>query len=250
MAPSVLVTMRSACGVKVSLSVAALLAEDGSLTPAPTDTEAVFDNDPVAPGATTPATTNVVVPPTGRLTVALMLPTPATAGQVAPPVVVQVHVAPERDAGNVSVIVEPGAAEGPAFEATMVYVTALPGTAEVIPSVLVIDRLALGFSVSVSVAELLTPFESLLPAGAEIVAVLDSEVVAVDAMVAVTVKVTEPDTASVTAPLMLPVPDAAGHVEPLVAEHVHVAPVNVPGKVSATVAPVITDGPAFEATIV
>lgn len=250
MAPSVLVTMRSACGVKVSLSVAALLAEDGSLTPAPTDTEAVFDNDPVAPGATTPATTNVVVPPTGRLTVALMLPTPVTAGQVAPPVVVQVHVAPERDAGNVSVIVEPGAADGPAFEATMVYVTALPGTAEVIPSVLVIDRLALGFSVSVSVAELLAPDGSLLPAGAVMVAVFTSEDVAVDEMVAVTVNVAVPETARVTLPLMLPVPDAAGQLEPLVAAHVHAVPVSVPENVSATVAAVINDGPAFEATIV
>jgi len=131
-----------------------------------------------------------------------------------------------------------------------VYVTALPGTADVIPSVLVIDTLALGFRVSVSVAELLAPFESLLPAGAVIVAVLASDVVAVEAIVAVSVNVAVPDTASVTAPLMLPVPDAAGQVEPLVAVHVHVAPVSAPGSVSATVAAVITDGPAFEATIV
>jgi len=249
-APSVLVMMRSACGVRVSLSVAALLADDGSVTPAPTDTDAVFDNDPVAPGPTTPPTTKVVVPPTGRLTVALMLPTPATAGQVAPPVVVQLQVAPVSEVGNVSVIVEPGAADGPAFEATMVYVTVLPGTADVIPSVFVIDRLELGFRVSVSVAELLAPFESLLPAGAVIVTVLASDVVAVEEIVAVTVNVAVPDTASVTAALMLPLPDDAGQVEPLVAEHVHVAPVSVPGKVSATVAAVINDGPAFEATIV
>jgi hypothetical protein len=179
-----------------------------------------------------------------------MLPLPDTAGQVAPPAVVHVHAAPVREAGKVSVIVEPGAADGPAFEATTVYVTVLPGTAEAIPSVLVIDRFAVGVSVSVSVAELLAPFESLLPTGAVIVAVLTSEVVAADAIVAVSVNVAVPETASVTAPLMLPVPDAAGQVEPLDAEHVQVAPVNVPGKMSATVAAVITDGPAFEATIV
>jgi hypothetical protein len=126
----------------------------------------------------------------------------------------------------------------------------LPGIWITTPSVLVIARFALGFSVSVSVAELLAPFESLLPDGTVIVAVLANDVVAVEAMVAVNVNVAVPDTASVTAPLMLPLPDAAGQVEPLVAEHVHVAPVNVPGRVSATVAPVISDGPEFEATIV
>ena len=118
------------------------------------------------------------------------------------------------------------------------------------PSVLVIARFALGFNVSVSVAELLAPFESLLPAGTVIVAVLAREVVAVDEIVAVRVNVTVPDTASVTAPLMLPLPDAAGQLEPLVAAHVHVAPVSVPGKVSSSVAPLISDGPEFEATIV
>jgi len=112
--------IRSACGVNVSLSVAVLFAGVGSVMPDPTETDAVFDNDPVAPGATTPATVNVVVPPTGRLTVALMLPMPDTAGHVAPPVVVHVHVAAVSAAGNVSVMVEPGAADGPALEATIV----------------------------------------------------------------------------------------------------------------------------------
>ena len=119
-APSVLVTTMSAVGVNVSVSVAELLAGTGSVMPDPTDTEAELVSDPVAAAATVPVTVKVVVPPTGRLTVALMFPLPDAAGHVAPPVVAHVHVAPVSAAGNVSVIVEPGAADGPALDAMIV----------------------------------------------------------------------------------------------------------------------------------
>ena len=48
---------------------------------------------------------------------------------------------------------------------------------------------------------------------------------------------------------MLPEPDA-GQVATADAVHVQVTPERLAGKVSVTVAPVIADGPAFEATIV
>ena len=118
-APSVFVITRSAVGVRVSVSVAVLFAGVGSVTPAPTETVAVLANEPVAPGATVPLTVNVAVALTGRSTVALMLPLP-DAGHAAPPVVVQVHVAPVSATGNVSVTLDAGAADGPALEATIV----------------------------------------------------------------------------------------------------------------------------------
>ena len=110
---------RSAVGVSVSVSVAALLPETGSVTPAPTETVAVLANVPVAPATTVPVTVNVVVPPTGRSIEVLMLPLP-DAAHVAPPAAAQVHVAPVSAAGNVSVMFEAGADEGPALEATIV----------------------------------------------------------------------------------------------------------------------------------
>ena len=62
----------------------------------------------------------------------------------------------------------------------------VPGTAEVTPSVLVMDRSAWGVSVSVSLALLLTGLGSVTPAGGVTVAVLLSEPVALALMVPVT----------------------------------------------------------------
>lgn len=103
----------------MSVSVAVLLPDAGSVTPAPAEAVAVLLNDPVAPAATVPVTTNVAVAPTGRSTDALMLPLP-DAGHVAPPATAQVHVAPVSAAGKLSVTFEPGAADGPAFDTTIV----------------------------------------------------------------------------------------------------------------------------------
>jgi hypothetical protein len=76
---------------------------------------------------------------TGRFTVSLMFPEPL-AVQVPPPAPTQVQLAPVIVAGSVSVTVAPVTASGPAFDATIVYVTDAPGTAVVCPSVFVIDR--------------------------------------------------------------------------------------------------------------
>ena len=61
----------------------------------------------------------MTLPATGRFTVSLMFVTNGPAVQVAPPAATQV-VEQARAAGKLSVTVEPGAALGPAFVATMV----------------------------------------------------------------------------------------------------------------------------------
>jgi hypothetical protein len=247
-APSVFVIDKSPVGVNVSVSVAELFAGVGSVTAAGTATVAVLTRLPVAIVEIVDVRVNVAVPPGASVTVALMLPLPE-AGQVEPAEAAHVHVAPARLAGNVSVTVAPVTVDGPAFEATIVYVTDVPGTSPVAPSVFVIDRSAVGVSVSVSVAELFAGVGSVTPAATAAVALLTSEPVAVDAIVAVRVNVAVPAGNRSTVVAMFPMPDA-GHVEPADAAHVHVDPDNEPGKVSVMVVPTAADAPAFEATMV
>ena len=64
------------------------------------------------------------------------------------------------------------------------------------------------------------------------------------AAVVVAVNVTVPPLATlINAPVMLPVPLAAGQLEPAVAAHVHVTADNEAGKPSVTAAPVTPSGP-------
>src|SRR5262245_28434955 len=109
---------RSAVRTRVSVSVAELLPGVGSGTPGGADTVAVFDSVPVAETLIVPSTVKVTLPPAGRFTVLLMLPDP-DAGHVPPPAPTHVQVA-VRDAGNVSVTVDPGALLGPGLLATIV----------------------------------------------------------------------------------------------------------------------------------
>ena len=171
------------------------------------------------------------------------------AGQVEPADAAHVHVVPDKIAGTVSVTVAPVTVDGPALEATIVYVTDVPGTSPAAPSVLVIDRSAVGFNVSVSVAALFAAVGSVTPAATAAVAVFASVPVGVEAMVAVRVKVAVPLGSRSTVVLMLPEPDA-GHVEPPEAVHVQVAPERLAGSVSVMVVATAADGPAFEATMV
>jgi hypothetical protein len=92
-----------------------------------------------------------------------------------------------RLAGKVSATVAAVTFDGPAFVAVIVYVTLLPGTTVATPSVFVIERSAVGLSVSVSVAELLPGVGSVTPPGAVTVAVFERVPVAVAETVAVTV---------------------------------------------------------------
>jgi hypothetical protein len=116
--PSVFVIERSAFPTSVSVSVAELFPGVGSVTPPGTATVAVFTRLPVAAALIVALTVYVTLPPTGRLTVLLMLPLPL-AGHVPPPAPAHVHVA-VKDAGNVSATVAPVTLLGPALLATIV----------------------------------------------------------------------------------------------------------------------------------
>jgi hypothetical protein len=106
---------------------------------------------------------------------------------VAPPVTVQVHVAPTISGGNRSVIWALSAVDGPAFDTVMVYVVDVPGRTLVTPSVLVTDRSTNGVRSSVSVDVLSEVSTSATPAGGAVVAVLTSVPVAAASIVAVRV---------------------------------------------------------------
>ena len=118
------------------------------------------------------------------------------------------------------------------------------------PSVLVIERSAVGVIVSLSVALLLAVLGSVTPAGAVTLAVLVRVPVALKDRVPVAVKVAVPPTARFTVVAMLPLPLAAAQLEPAEAVQVQVTPVRLAGKVSVTEAPVTGLGPAFETVIV
>src|SRR5215204_3567599 len=97
---------RSPWGVSVSVSVAVLLADTGSIAPAGTATVAVLINVPVAPGLRVPVAVNVAVPPTSRLTGPLMFPVPL-AGQLDPAEATQAQVGERSTAGKVSLTAAP-----------------------------------------------------------------------------------------------------------------------------------------------
>jgi hypothetical protein len=128
----------------------------------------------------------VAVPLAGRFTLSAMFPATGPAVQVPPPAPTQ-DQSQVRLAGKVSATEAPVAVAGPAFAATIVYVTVIPGTAKAVPSVLVIDRSAIGLTVVVSVALLLAPLVSVVPPAALTVAVFESVPEAVPLTVALTV---------------------------------------------------------------
>jgi hypothetical protein len=112
---------------------------------------------------------------------------PLAAPQVPPAAAAHVHVPDVVPAGSASVIGAAVAVEGPAFEATMVYVALVPGTSVATPSVLVTARLTRGSASTADVAELFVELSSGIDAGPATVAVFESVPVKVDASVAVMV---------------------------------------------------------------
>ena len=102
----------------------------------------------------------------------------------------------------------------------------------------------------VSVALLFAGVGSTPWPGMATVAVFDSVPVNDASIVAVTVYVAVPPARRSTVVAMLPDPLRLPHAEPGVVVHVHVAPPSCGGIVSATGAPVIFEGPAFETAIV
>ena len=109
---------RLALGASVSVSVALLLPDDGSVTPTGAVTVAVFTSEPVADAETLQLAVYVTLPPVGRLTESLMLPDP-DAVHVPLPAPTQVHEHVSA-AGNASATAEAGALVGPAFDAVIV----------------------------------------------------------------------------------------------------------------------------------
>ena len=81
------------------------------------------------------------------------------------------------------------------------------------------------------------------------VAVLATGDVAEALSVAVSVNVTEPPTGMLTSSLMAVTPLEVAHDAPPVAAHSHVTPLSSAGGMSVTVAPTMSEGPPFAATI-
>ena len=102
----------------MSVSLALLFADDGSVTPAGAVTVAVLSNEPVAAAEMLQVAVYVTLPPFGRFTESLILPEP-DAVHVPPPAPTQVQEQ-VSEAGNVSATVEPGALLGPGFDAVIV----------------------------------------------------------------------------------------------------------------------------------
>jgi hypothetical protein len=114
-----------------------------------------------------------------------MLPVPDALAQLADPVEVQVHPVIDVPTGALSATVAPVTSDGPKFVTFTVYVVDVPGVYVDESSFLLIARSATGVTVSVSDAELLPVFGSVVPAGAATVAVFVTL-----PLVAVTVTVT------------------------------------------------------------
>src|SRR6516225_9613608 len=122
------------------------------MSPGGRATVAVLVNAPVAAGLIWATAVKATVPPGNRVTVVLMLPLPLAAATLEPAEANAVQLTEVTAAGNRSVTAWFTAVLGPALLTTMVYVVLVPGTTDVTPSVLVIDRSAWGVSASLSVA--------------------------------------------------------------------------------------------------
>ena len=110
---------------------------------------------------------------------------PLAAPQVPPLPATHVQVPEVAPLGKASVIGADVAVDGPAFEATIVYVTLVPGTADAAPSVLVTARSTRGSAGAADVAELFAAVSSGMAPGPATVALFVSVPVNVEANVAV-----------------------------------------------------------------
>ena len=90
--------------------------------------------------------------PEGIATVWDTSPLPLLVKPVAPPLCVAVNVTPVNVLGKWSWMTAPAMLLGPAFVTMIMYVSFVPGTAAVLPSVTVTFRSALTVMLSVSVA--------------------------------------------------------------------------------------------------
>lgn len=97
----------------VSVSLAELLFDAGSVEPDGVAIDAVLVRVPRASAATVAFTVKVAFPPLAKLTAELMLPVPDAAPQLDPLEAKQVQVALVSFAGNASTTVAPVTALGP-----------------------------------------------------------------------------------------------------------------------------------------
>ena len=125
----------------------------------------------------------------------------------------------------------------------------LPAAAPDTPSVLVIDRSAVGVTCVRSVALLSVGSASVAPAGAWAVAVLLT-VPSTATTVATSVNVTDAPTVMSTVVEIAPLPLVAAQLAPGDGTHVHVEAVSSATAGSETVAPTASDGPSLVTTIV
>src|SRR6516225_10242842 len=111
---------RSAWGVRMSVSLALLLAGLGSVTPAGAVTVAVLSRVPVAEGLTWTVKVKVTLAPAGRSTVVPRAPAPPVGPVTAPPPVAPVNaqLPPVAAAGKGSTTLAPVTAPGPALLTT------------------------------------------------------------------------------------------------------------------------------------
>src|SRR5262249_10110680 len=112
---------RSDWGVRVSVSVALLLAVLRSVTPLGAVILAMLDNDPVAEGLTWIVNVNVPVAFTGRSTVVAKAPAPLVGPVTVPPPLlpVAVQIAAVTPVGKASATLAPLTSLGPALLTTM-----------------------------------------------------------------------------------------------------------------------------------
>ena len=218
----------------VSTSVAELLPEVGSVTPAGAATVAVLLMLPIAVADTAQVAVKVTLAPAGRLTLLAMLPLP-DAGQVPPPAPTQVQV---QVRGSREGVTHGGAAgvagSGVAGSDRVSQRSARYGSSYAVGHG---DREigAAGKCVCVS-CSVVGGSGSLTPPGAATVAVLLSVPVAAAEIAQLAVYVALAPTGKLTVLLMLPEPLAV-QVPPPAPTQVQVQ-VRDAGKVSATVAPV------------
>lgn len=245
----VLVMARSTVCVIVLTSVSLLLAGVGSGTEAGAMTVAVLLKDPVAELTTVAFNLNVAVLPGRRSTVVLMLPLPLGAPQAPPVEAVQVQVTLVSLVGTMSLTVAPVTVLGPLLRTVIVYIVCVPATTVFVPSVLVIERSAIGVSVFVSLAVSLFGFGSTAPPGIPTVAVFVIVPVAEGLGVTVKLNVAVPPFNRLTLVLILPVPFASWHEEPVEATQVQEAARKTGGRVSTTGMPKTSFGPLFRTTI-
>src|SRR5262249_993474 len=163
-----------------------------------------------------------------------MLPEPLVLATLEPAEATAVQLALVKIAGKLSTTGAAVRGVGQVLVTVMVEVAVVPGTMEVLLSVLTIWRAPWAERASVALAGVLRGLVAVKPAGAVTVAVLINWPVAVGATVPVTVKVTVPPTSKLTVVLMSPEPLVAATLEPAEATAVQLALVKIAGKLSTT----------------